>query len=65
MSGDNIVYLNGTFEPEGEAKVPVTERGFSAATGCMRSPAHSGTNYSGSTITSTGFSGLWLTCEST
>ena len=28
MSGDNIVYLNGTFEPEGEAKVPVTERGF-------------------------------------
>jgi branched-chain amino acid aminotransferase len=28
MSGDNIVYLNGTFEPEGEAKVLVTERGF-------------------------------------
>lgn len=28
MSGDNIVYLNGTFVPEADAKVPVTERGF-------------------------------------
>lgn len=28
MSGDNIVYLNGVFLPEGDAKVPVTERGF-------------------------------------
>lgn len=28
MSGDNTVYLNGTFMPEADAKVPVTERGF-------------------------------------
>lgn len=28
MSGDNIVYLNGAFLPEGDAKIPVTERGF-------------------------------------
>ena len=28
MNDDNIVYLNGAFVAEGDAKVPVTERGF-------------------------------------